>query len=223
MNKYYFVFGCGGFGREVMPLLLDAYEPAACAFLVDMPVSEQQVNGHPVLRIGDERIASGDQYVIAVADCANRKAIAERMSRMQQRMQPFVLTSVHAARLRPHEIGPGAIICNFASIHPNVRIGTHFHGNIYSYVAHDCTIGDFVTLAPRASVNGDVVIGDGAYIGTGACIRDGVKIGAGAVVGMGAVVVKNVPENTTVMGVPATEYRSTRSERDERRTYSQGL
>ena len=90
----------------------------------------------------------------------------------------------------------------------NARIGRFFHLNIFSYVAHDCDIGDFVTFAPKVSCNGNVVIEDGAYIGTGAILRQGtpgrpLRIGAGAVVGMGAVVTRDVAAGVTVIGCPA--------------------
>ncbi len=67
----------------------------------------------------------------------------------------------------------------------------HFHANLYSYVAHDWVIGDFVTFAPGVKCNGNIIIEDHAYIGTG------------AVVGMGAVVTKDVPAGATVVGNPA--------------------
>ena len=90
----------------------------------------------------------------------------------------------------------------------NIIIGQCFQANIYSYVAHDCKIGDFVTFAPGVMCNGNVHVGDRAYIGTGAVIKQGTPekpliIGADAIVGMGAVVTKNVPDGVTVVGNPA--------------------
>jgi acetyltransferase-like isoleucine patch superfamily enzyme len=89
-----------------------------------------------------------------------------------------------------------------------VKIGKFFHANLFSYVAHDCTIGDYVTFAPNVACNGNVMIGDHAYIGTGAVLKQGtreapLRIGEGAVVGMGAVVTKDVAPFTTVVGNPA--------------------
>jgi acetyltransferase-like isoleucine patch superfamily enzyme len=90
----------------------------------------------------------------------------------------------------------------------NIRIGRHFHANLYSCVEHDCVIGDFVTFAPGVRCNGNVHIGDHAYIGAGAIIRQGVagapvEIGAGAVIGMGAVVTRSVAPGMVVAGNPA--------------------
>jgi sugar O-acyltransferase (sialic acid O-acetyltransferase NeuD family) len=105
-------------------------------------------------------------------------------------------------------LGEGAILCPFVTITSNVRIGVHFHANLYSYVAHDCVIGDYVTFAPCVKCNGNVKIEDHAYIGTGAVIKQGgaggpLVIGRGATVGMGAVVTRSVPPGVTVVGNPA--------------------
>ena len=105
-------------------------------------------------------------------------------------------------------IGEGAILSPFVTITSNVRIGRHFHANLYSYIEHDCIVGDFVTLAPGAHVNGNIVLEDHAYVGSGAVIKHGlpgkpIVIGRGAVVGAGAVVTKSVPPGVTVVGNPA--------------------
>lgn len=106
------------------------------------------------------------------------------------------------------EIGASCILCPFVTLTSNIKIGKSFHANIYSYVAHDCEIGDYVTFAPAVKCNGNVVIEDGAYIGTGAIIKQGkpgrpIVIGEGATVGMGAVVTKSVSAGSVVVGNPA--------------------
>ena len=77
---------------------------------------------------------------------------------------------------------------NLITIEKNVVIAFRV-----TIVAHDDTNGK---VAP-------VLVKEGAYIGTGAIITMGTEIGKNAVVGAGAVVTKNVPENSTVVGVPA--------------------
>jgi acetyltransferase-like isoleucine patch superfamily enzyme len=115
---------------------------------------------------------------------------------------------VNAVVMDDVQVGEGAILCPFVTLTSNIRIGRHFHANLYSYVEHDCVIGDFVTFAPAVKCNGNIVIEDHAYIGAGAIIRQGkpgqpLVIGRGGVVGMGAVVTKNVAPGTTVVGNPA--------------------
>jgi acetyltransferase-like isoleucine patch superfamily enzyme len=109
-------------------------------------------------------------------------------------------------------LGEGAILSPFVTLTSNIRIGRHFHANLYSYVEHDCVIGDFVTFAPAVKCNGNVHIGDHAYIGAGAVIRQGkpgkpLVIGKGAVIGMGAVVTRDVSPGVTVVGNPARPLR----------------
>jgi sugar O-acyltransferase (sialic acid O-acetyltransferase NeuD family) len=104
-------------------------------------------------------------------------------------------------------VGPGGLFSPWTTLTSNIRIGAHFHCNLYSYVEHDCVIGDFVTFAPAVRCNGNVTIGDGAYIGSNSVIRQGITIGAGATVGMGAVVFRDVAPGETVVGNPARVLR----------------
>ena len=146
------------------------------------------------------------QIAIAIAAPQVRSAIAARVAE-----QSIPLTSIWSSQvcvMDEVEIGDGALVSSFVTFASNIRIGCCFHANLYSYVEHDCQIGDFVTFAPGVMCNGNVHIGDGAYIGSGAVLRQGtpekpLKIGSGANVGMGAVVTKDVPPDVTVVGNPA--------------------
>jgi acetyltransferase-like isoleucine patch superfamily enzyme len=106
------------------------------------------------------------------------------------------------------EISNGAIICPFVTLTSNIRIGQNFHANLYSYVAHDCIVGNNVTFAPSVKCNGNVIIEDNVFIGTGAIIKQGKKdnpivIGTNSIISSGSFVTKNVSESTTVFGNPA--------------------
>jgi sugar O-acyltransferase (sialic acid O-acetyltransferase NeuD family) len=141
-----------------------------------------------------------------VAAAATRQAIAERFEGAGA--VPFAVVAKNADVGPGNSIGDGPVLCGFTSITADATIGRFFHANIYSYVAHDCVIGDYVTFAPNVHCNGNVHIEDYAYIGTGAVLRQGtpeqpIVIGSGAVVGMGAIVTKSVPAGTTVIGNPA--------------------
>lgn len=90
-----------------------------------------------------------------------------------------------------------------ATINPLVKIGTGVICNTSCSVDHECILEDFVHIGPGAVLCGNVKVGSKSFIGANAVIKQGVTIGCNAIIGAGAVVVKNVPDNTTVIGVPA--------------------
>ena len=153
------------------------------------------------MALSDFAQADGASIAIAVADPAVRRQIAATCTAFG--LGYFDVRARDTVAMDFVEMGPGALVSPFCTFTSNISVGAHFHCNLYSYVEHDCVIGDFVTFAPSVRCNGNVTIGDCAYIGCGAMIRQGVTIGAGAKVGMGAVVIADVAANTTVVGNPA--------------------
>lgn len=205
------IFGASGFGREVMPIARQVWgvtgSPYEIVFVDDFsPVSV--CNRHDVLTYAEwlDRPASSRHVSIAISDSVVRKRLAERC--LADKIEFFEVCAENVQKFDEVRIGEGAILAPFVTLTSNIQIGAHFQANLYSYVAHDCLIGDYVTFAPGVKCNGNVVVEDHAYIGTGAVIKQGrpqepLVIGKGAVVGMGAVVTKSVPAGTTVTGIPA--------------------
>lgn len=207
MNRIIGVFGASGFGREVMPLVKESYPREQLVFVDDNPPSSM-LNGYQVMTFEEfvSSNASEKLISIAIADSKIRKVLTEKC--INENIELISLRSSNVITMDAVNIGEGAILCPFSTITSNVQIGKSFHSNIYSYVAHDCVIGDYVTFAPRVHCNGNIHIDDYAYIGTGAIIKQGtpekpLKIGREAIVGMGAVVTKDVPPGAVVIGNPA--------------------
>lgn len=207
------LYGAGGFARELMPVLRAnagawaGFDQARVLFIETRP-SARSVNGYSVVSEDEffELPCVSLHFNVAIGASKVRAEIAERC--IARGAEPINLVSPNALMLDGNIIGAGLVLCPFAMITSNARLGRFVHMNIYSYVAHDCVIGDFVTLAPGAKCNGNVHVGDHAYVGTGAIIKQGepskpITIGEGAVVGMGAVVTKDVAPWTTVVGNPA--------------------
>lgn len=201
------IYGTSGFAREVLPLVRAQYGVDADVVMVDDNIDMwgRVIMDTPVFSF--EQAAREERHVsIAVADQLVRQKLSARCS--QAGLRFFNVEAESFLKYDSVEFGEGLIACANAMFTSNIRIGKHFHANIYSYVAHDCVIGDYVTLAPRVNCNGNVHIGDRAYIGTAATIKHGkpgrpLVIGEGAVIGMGAVVTKDVPAGMVVVGNPA--------------------
>lgn len=101
------------------------------------------------------------------------------------------------------KIGPGSQLLPGSIVNAGVIVGTNTIVNSGAIVEHDCVLGDHVHVATGARLAGSVQVGAGAHIGIGAIIKQCITIGEGVVVGAGAVVVKDVPPNMVVAGVPA--------------------
>ena len=206
------VYGASGCGRGVMPLARAQLAGQCIAdtrlvFIDDQPAAPV-VNGQRVLRSSEflQQEASERHAVLAIANSKVREQLAARCK--ADGVRAWTVSANNVVRMDDVELGEGAALSPFVTLTSNIRIGRHFHANLYSYVEHDCVIGDFVTFAPGAKCNGNVVIEDHAYIGSGAVIKQGrpgkpLVIGRGAVVGMGAVVTRDVPAGATVVGNPA--------------------
>jgi len=212
LQDLYAVYGASGCGRGVMPLLrLQLAQQGIAAdrivFIDDAP-GPQQVNGQRLLTYAEFLAAPArTRYaVLAIASSSIREQLAQRCA--QDGVQPWTVQAANVVQMDAVDLGAGAILSPFVTLTSNIRIGRHFHANLYSYVEHDCVVGDFVTFAPGVQCNGNVVVEDHTYIGAGAIIKQGqpgkpLVIGRGAVVGMGAVVTKSVPPGATVVGNPA--------------------
>jgi sugar O-acyltransferase (sialic acid O-acetyltransferase NeuD family) len=212
MNNIYAIYGASGFGREIMPVAKAFLSNRKIMFekllFIDDKLYGQTINGYPVISF-DQFILlnSPKKFVcIAISDNKIREKIFNKLLKFS--IDNWSIFATNSILLDECNIGENSVLAPFASLTSNISIGKSFHANIYSYVAHDCIIGDFVTFAPGVKCNGNVHIHDYAYLGTGAIIKQGkpnkpLIIGEGACVAAGAVVTRNVPPFVTVFGNPA--------------------
>ena len=214
MSKVFAVYGASGCGRSLMPVAVDqlrslnAQADSQIVFIDDALDEDANVNGYTAMNYAKfKSIDSDNKFVlIAIANSSIRQKIADKL--VQDGISLWTVKGTTTLIMDEVSIAAGAALSPFVTIAANVTIGKCFHANLYSYVEHDCVIGDYVTFAPRVSCNGNIHIHDHAYIGTGAVIKQGTPdkpliIGKGAIVGMGAVVTKDVPAGAVVVGNPA--------------------
>ncbi len=212
MTEIYAIYGASGCGRSLMPVAREQLQrdniQAEIYFIDDSLTEKITINGHTVLNYAAFKALEADKKfaLIAIANSQIREKIAIKLER--DAIERWTVQADNVVLMDEIEISPGAALSPFVTITSNIKIGKCFHANLYSYVEHDCVIGDYVTFAPGVKCNGNIHIQDHAYIGAGAVIKQGTPdkplvIGKGAVVGMGAVVTKSVPPGVTVVGNPA--------------------
>ena len=208
----YAVYGAGGCGRGILPLVRTMLKENNASLdrliFIDDDVSFSKLNGHSVMSYKQflDLDASKKYVAIAIASGYIREKLFNRL--LNDGINVLSIFANNIMVMDDVKVGEGALLSPFVCLTSNIIVGKCFHANLYSYVEHDCIIGDFVTFAPGVKCNGNVMIEDYAYIGSGAIIKQGninnpIVIGRGAVVGMGAIVTKDVAPDITVVGNPA--------------------
>lgn len=211
MTTYAF-YSSGGFAREIRAgflqnVCMTSADRVEIIFIDDSAEAQGQViHGSRVISYCEAKSIPGLRVNVAFADPKLRREKVELCE--SDRLETFSSFAPSAIIGDNVKIGHSAIFAHNAMVTSDAQIGKSFHCNIYSYVAHDCIVGDFVTFAPRVAMNGRVKIEDNVYVGTGAIILPGrsdryLTIGKGAVIGAGAIVTKDVEPGTVMVGAPA--------------------
>jgi sugar O-acyltransferase (sialic acid O-acetyltransferase NeuD family) len=100
------------------------------------------------------------------------------------------------------ELKHGIMISANATINPLVTLGHGVICNTSCSIDHECIIEEFAHIAPGAVLCGNVKIGAGTFVGANAVIKQGITIGKNVTIGAGTVIIRDVPDNTIVVGNP---------------------
>jgi len=143
----------------------------------------------------------GDGFIVAIGNNGVRRDITKRLLDAGHKLSHTVMhpNSSYCGLY----LGSGGAMMAGSVFSVGARAGNGLIANHNAVIDHDCILGDFVHVAPGATLAGGASVGDCTLIGAGARVKEGIKIGSGVMVGMGAVVINDVPDNATVVGVPA--------------------
>ena len=213
------ILGGGGHARVLVECIQQMEQQVALLAVLDMDTSRwgNLLAGVPI-RGGDELlpmlISEGAHYFIVglggVGDNRPRQKLYELG--IAHGLEPFSVIHPRAYYSTSATLGAGVQLLPGSIVNSGAVLGNNVIVNSGAIVEHDCVIADHVHIATGAKLASTIQVGAGAHIGIGATIRQCLQIGEGVLVGAGAVVVRDVPANTVVAGVPAKILREIRRE-----------
>jgi UDP-3-O-[3-hydroxymyristoyl] glucosamine N-acyltransferase len=103
------------------------------------------------------------------------------------------------------EIGCGATIDRGSMSHTYIGRNTYLDNQIH--IAHNVNIGENSIIAGQVGIAGSSIIGKNVKIGGQAGISGHLKIGNNVEIAGGSGVIKDIPDNSKVMGYPAKNIR----------------
>ena len=207
------IIGAGDFGREVAWLIEGINKVNASYKIIgflddDVKKIGQDFNGYKCLGPVDMLVKLRKERrlcaVIAMQDGSVRRHLVEELSDFND-WETLIHPTANVSETSC--IGKGSIICAGCSISVNTHIGNHCVFNISTIMGHDCEVSDYVSVMAGSCVCGHVVIGEEAYLATNCTVIPDRRIGRYAKVGAGSVVLRNVKDGVSVMGVPAKVYK----------------
>lgn len=201
------IIGAGGHGKTVCDSAEASKEFVVMGFVDDYKTGNHY--GKPIIANDVEQIPNRNSYVyhVAIGNNRVRKAIYDRLIALGLKVRNVVDPTAVVSKTA--FAGEGNYIGKNAVIDAGCIIGSDNIINTAAILAHDVMIGNHVNVSTNATLNGDVIVEDGAFIGSCAASNGQLKVGRWATVGSGAVIIHDVAEETTVVGVPAKEIRST--------------
>lgn len=198
-----FLVGAGGHGCVVAEAAREQGRWDEIAFLDDVRVAPlHEVGIHVAGRLEQfERIVDADdEFLVTVGDNARR---VELVDRLRAWARVGVVLARSAVVSPSASIASGTVVMSAAVINAGSRVGEDCIVNTAATIDHGVVLERGVHVSPGVHLGGEVFLGARTWVGIGASISNGVRVGADIRVGAGAVVVGDLEEPGTYVGVPA--------------------
>lgn len=203
------IIGAGDFGKEIVWLIEDINKANPTYVIIgflddDEKKTGKMINGYQCVGTTEdlpELIRTQNVCaVIAMQDGDSRKRIAEKIPWFDS-WETLIHPSANIAETS--KLGKGCVVCAGCNVSVNTVLGKHCILNLTVTMGHDSDVGDYVSVMSGAVISGHVVLRERAYLGSNSTVLPFMKVGIHAKVGAGSVVIRNVKDEVTVMGVPA--------------------
>ena len=201
------IIGAGGFGREVEWLINRINNSNNNQWNLIGYVDDNIQKGTAITKLKvvyntDEllKLEEKTNVVIAIGNAKVRKLIYNKIKENKNLSFPNLVDP--SAIIGEVDMGIGNIICAGTIATVNIKINNFNIINLDCTIGHDDVLTDFITVYPSVNISGNTTINEVVEIGTGTQIIQGKNICSNVIIGAGAVVVKDIEEEGTYIGIP---------------------
>ncbi len=201
MKNKLIIIGASGHGKVVADIAIKMNKWQSITFLDDDESIKASIGLEVIGKTADAFTYKEEaDFFVAVGSNTTREKIQEKL--IEQGLNVVSLVHPSAVIGTDVEMGIGTAVMAGVVINSSTRIGNGCIINTSSSVDHENVIEDYVHISPGVNMAGTVKVGKGTWLGIGSVVSNNVNVCSGCKVGAGAVVVKDITEPGTYVGVP---------------------
>ncbi len=204
------IIGAGALGEEIAWLIEEINDNKPewniLGFLDDFAYGvKENILGYKLLgKVNDIHEFSGSYFVVAYGSTSFRKKIVETLLLYNLKWANLFSPTVRIHK--SNKIGKGVIIGRNSDLTINCEVDDFVMLNIHVVLGHKVKVGRYTIISPNVTINGEGIIGEACQIGANSFVKN-ITLGDNVTVGACSCVVKDVPSDRVVFGVPAKEIK----------------
>ncbi len=201
------IIGSSGHAKVIIDAINKGGHYEIIGLLDDFRNEGEETLGIPVVgKVHDAAHYKDFGFIIAIGDNKGRHKVYSKL--MELRLN--YINVIHPSAIIGKEVvlGVGNFIAAGAIINSGSIIDNHCIINTGSQIDHDCILENFVNIAPKVALAGNVTVQRGSIIGIGANVLEKIIIGRQTIIGAGSLVNRDIPRFKVAYGVPCMEQRN---------------